>query len=90
MTLHQLVLAVASSAGITQKLARQVIRLSAIHIARACHRGERVDIPDFGVFERGSRKARRIRNLDGTEMQLPRIESLKFRAAKAQKRRRSS
>lgn len=88
MTWHELTRDMAAATGQTHKAAMESARALFDAIARAARGGERVDVPGFGVFVSRSRKPRRVRNVrDGEEMYLPRIESLGFRAAKAQKRR---
>lgn len=86
MTWHELTQHVARVTGQTHKAARETARALFVAIAKAAAKGERIDVPDFGVFERRTMKARRILNVDGTPMHLPPSEALRFRAARAQKR----
>jgi nucleoid DNA-binding protein len=87
MTQRELVAHVAAAAGITKKLAAEVLGHAFTRIGEAVlvdH--ERIGIGGFGVFERRSRKARRILHPKTREpMRLPRSYAVGFSASKHQR-----
>jgi nucleoid DNA-binding protein len=86
MTFAELVERVAVRERVTNQDARRVMRRMVEIITRATLSGEKVLIPRLGVFERRTHKARRIVVPNGAVMWLPETETLKLRAAEAQRR----
>lgn len=87
LTFDELVDCVAIRERVTSKDTKRILRRLVALITRETQRGGKILIPRLGTFERRSHKPRRIAVPNGTEMWLPRTETLKFHATKHQKRK---
>lgn len=83
MTKAELVSAIAKGAGITKKEADAALKAAIQAVSDALKKGERVAVPNFGIFtvrERAARKGRNPRT--GAEIQIPSRKVVVFRPAK--------
>lgn len=80
----------AERAGSTMSLlgTHELVEAVFAAIARRCLAGEKVHVPQFGLFRPASRKARTVRNpATGERMELPELRTLRLQPAKAAKRK---
>jgi len=86
MNKAQLADAVASKMGLSKKQAEDMIDATFDIIAKTMIKGDKVNIPGFGIFRVSSRKAREgINPKTGEKIHIPAKKAAKFRAAKALK-----
>ena len=72
MTLNDLVSSVASTAGCTKKVAKEVVDASFTKIREAVESGDQILIPSIGRFGSKARKARKGTNLTtGEKLDIP-------------------
>ncbi len=84
MTKAELVKEVSSKTNLTKKKAEEVINATFEEISRALQRGERLQIPAFGVFYVKERKERQGRNpKTGEKITIPAKKVAIFRVSKA-------
>lgn len=86
MTKGQLADSVASKLGMSKKQAEESIDTIFDVIAKTMIKGDKVNVPGFGIFRVSNRKAREgINPKTGEKIQIPAKKAAKFRAAKALK-----
>ncbi len=84
MTKADLIRHMAEKADVTQKVAAQVLDAALEAIREAAARGERVNLPGFGVFVVVPTKERAARDpRTGAEIRIPAGRAVRFRAGKA-------
>lgn len=86
MTKGQLADAVASKMGLSKKQAEEMIDTIFDVIVKTMIKGDKVNIPGFGIFKVSDRKAREgINPKTGEKIHIPAKKAAKFRPAKALK-----
>ena len=86
MTKGQLADAVASKMGLSKKQAEEMIDTTFDVIVKTMIKGDKVNIPGFGIFKVSDRKAREgINPKTGEKIHIPAKKAAKFRPAKALK-----
>lgn len=86
MTINQLADAVASKMGLSKKQAAEIITSTFDVIAKTMIKGDKVNVPGFGIFRVANRKAREgVNPKTGEKIHIPAKKAAKFRPAKALK-----
>ena len=86
MTKKELISAVAEKAGLKKAAAEKAVNAAIEAVVEAISKGERVNIPGFGIFNIRERKERKGRNpRTGKEIKIPARKVVAFTAAKALK-----
>jgi len=86
MTKGQLADAVASKMGLSKKQAEEMIDTTFDVIVKTMIKGDKVNVPGFGIFKVSNRKAREgINPKTGEKIHIPAKKAAKFRPAKALK-----
>lgn len=86
MTKKELISAVAEKAGLKKAAAEKAVNAAIEAVVEAISKGERVNIPGFGIFNVRERKERKGRNpRTGKEIKIPARKVVAFTAAKALK-----
>ncbi len=86
MTKGQLADAVASKMGLSKKQAEEIIDSTFDVIVKTMIKGDKVNIPGFGIFKVSDRKAREgINPKTGEKIHIPAKKAAKFRPSKALK-----